>query len=149
MGTPDGRLPYDYKIGENSGGVSNNLSSPFQKRAFVIPDKLVEDFLENDIELLGSRYLKNVAPDVELTKRFGDVEMKTQMKEIQDEYQIKMEKAPEKERAKIEKRMSKDIRDLAAMRDRIRGVYNIPDSNNIWVRSGRVARDLNYMNLGS
>jgi hypothetical protein len=149
MGTPDGRLPYDYKIGENSAGaVSNNLSGVFQKRSFVIPDKLVEQFLENDIEVLGARYLKNVAPDLELTKKFGDVEMRAEIKRIEQDYidQIKKTTDPKAAR-KLNKAKERDIRDIAAMRDRIRGVYGQVDHDNPWVRAGRVARDLNYMRL--
>jgi hypothetical protein len=31
------------------------------------------------------------------------------------------------------------------MRDRIRGVYGQVDPDNLWVRAGRTARDLNYL----
>lgn len=149
MGTPDGRLPYDYKIGENSAGaVSNNLSGVFQKRSFVIPDEMVEQFLENDIEVLGARYLKNVAPDLELTKKFGDVEMKAEIKRIEQDYVDDIKKATDPKAArKLNKLKERDIRDISAMRDRIRGVYGQVDHDNPWVRAGRVARDLNYMRL--
>ena len=149
MSTPDGRLPYDYKIGENSAqGVSGAEKGVFKKRSFLIPDNLVDQFLENDIELLGGRYLKQMAPDIELTRRFGDVEMKNEIKDIEQDYIAKMEGAKtEKERLKLNKQKDSDIRDIAAMRDRIRGTYGQVDHDNPWVRAGRVARDLNYMRL--
>ena len=150
MSTPDGRLPYDYKIGDTGTGsnVKNNLSGPFQKKAFLIPDELMEDFLENDIEVLAARYLKSTAPDLELTKRFGDVEMKAELKQIEDEWLKKMKEEPDaKKREKLNKQKDKDIKNIAAMRDRIRGTYGEVDHNNPWVRAGRVARDLNYMRL--
>ena len=51
----------------------------------------------------------------------------------------------EKERIKLKKQADADIRDITAMRDRMRGVYAQPDPDNVWVRAGRVSRNLNYM----
>lgn len=152
-GTPDGRLPYDWKIGEGSKnfGVSGTkLKGAFQQKTFNIPDKLVDDYLENDIELVAGRYYKQVAPDIELAKRFdGDIGMEVQIKEIQQWYadEIELAKTP-KERMKLTKSMEADIRDIAGMRDRIRGVYGTPeDQNSIFTRVLRTTRDLNYMRL--
>ena len=152
-GTPDGRLPYDWKIGEGSKnfGVSGTkLKGAFQEKTFNIPDKLVEDFLENDIELVAGRYFKQVAPDIELAKRFdGDVGMEVQIKEIQQWWagEIESAKTP-KERIKLTKSMEDDIRDIAGMRDRIRGVYGTPEEqNSVFTRVLRTTRDLNYMRL--
>jgi hypothetical protein len=149
MSSPDGRLPYDYKIGQSvSQGVSDNLSSPFRNRSFNIPDHLVDFTLENDIEVLSARYLKQTAPDVELVKKFGDVDMKAVKGEINDEYTALMKAATsEKERLKLQNAWGKDIRDIAGMRDRIRGRYNVEDAQSVFVRAQRVARDMNYMRL--
>lgn len=151
MSSTDGRLPYDYKMGQSSTGFSGkdqNLSSPFKGRSFAIPDELMEDFLENDIELLMTRYVKNTVPDIELTKAYGDVEMTSTLKDIEQGWISKMNKETDpKTRRKMNKEKAADLRDMTAMRDRIRGVYNIPDANNVWVRTGRVAKDLNYMRL--
>lgn len=158
MSTPDGRLPYDYKMGENlsKGGRASGLSGTFKKRSFDIEDDLVEEFLENDIEELGYRYLKSTTPYIEMVNEFGPPDangkfMANEIKDIEQSYISKMEEAAkagdEKLRKKLQKRKDADIRDIAAMRDRILGVYNIADSQNPWVRAGRVARDLNYMRL--
>jgi hypothetical protein len=153
MSTPDGRLPYDYKIAENSskGGKPTGLKGQFKSRSFTIPDELVEDFLENDIEVLMGRYVKSVAPDIELVKEFGDVNLTNEIKNIEQEWQLKIEKASkagdEKLARKLAKKKDGDIRDIAAMRDRMRGTFGQTDWDNPWVRAGRVARDLNYMRL--
>jgi len=153
MGTPDGRLPYDYQIAENSsrGGKATALKGPFKSRSFNIPDELVEDFLENDVELLMGRYVKSVAPDIELVKEFGDVNLTNEIKNIEAEWRVKIEKASkagnEKEARKLAKKRNADIRDISAMRDRMRGTFGQVDWDNPWVRAGRVARDLNYMRL--
>jgi hypothetical protein len=152
-GTPDGRLPYDWKLGDESNKIGSKVSStslkgPLKARTFNIPDELIEKFLENDIEVLGSRYLKQLAPDIELAKAFdGDISMTAQMEEIQADWTkiIDAEKNPKK-KSTLTKEMESDIRDVAAMRDRIRGTYGqVADPNNPWVRAGRSIRDLNYL----
>lgn len=151
IGTPDGRLPYSYQIAENSSkgsGKQTGLKGAFKARSFDIPDKMVEDFLENDIEVLAGRYLKGTVPDIELVKRFGDVNMTAEIKDIEDDWLAKMAAAPtKKERAKLNKQKDRDIKNISAMRDRIRGTYGQVDHDNKWVRAARVARDLNYMRL--
>lgn len=150
MGSPDGMLPYSYKMGENVSKApkGSGLKGPFKKRVFDIEDELVEDFLENDIELVASRYVRNTVPDIELVREFNDVNMTAEIKKVNEAWQEKMEAAPnEKARNKLNKKRIADETNLAAMRDRIRGTYKIPDSDNPWIRAGRVARDLNYMRL--
>lgn len=149
-GTPDGRLPYDWKLGDGSSGFNTagtKLRGPLRNRTFNIPDNLVDDFLENDIEVLGARYLRQTAADIELSKAFdGDVEMKNALKEVDDWWsdRIAKEKDPKK-RVKLEKQKDRDINDISSMRDRIRGTFGQVDHNNPWVRTGRVVRDLNYL----
>lgn len=151
-GTPDGRLPYDWKMGEGSNNNKNfsgtALRGPLRNRTFQIPDELVEEFLENDIEVLGARYLQNTAGDIEITKKFGDVNMVDQLKDIENWYanKLKNKSLTEKQRLKLGKQKDADARDIAGMRDRIRGVYGFtPD--NVWSRIGRSSRDLNYLRL--
>jgi len=150
QGTPDGRLPYDWKIGE--GSANNNLNGtvglrgPLKSRTFQIPDNMVEEFLDNDIEDLGRYYLRNTATDMELVREFGDLDLTIQKKEILDWYTEKQRTAKtEKERIKLKNQADADIRDITAMRDRMRGIYAQPDPDNVWVRAGRVSRNLNYM----
>ena len=154
LGTPDGRLPYDWKMGEgfssgNKGSSLNGataLRGPLRARRFTIEDELIEEFLENDIEVLGSRYLQQTGADIELTRKFGDVTLENEIKQIQDHYSNLMKGAEGKEAIALGKKMDADIRDIAGMRDRIRGVYGFQEDN-IWTRIGRSSRDLNYLRL--
>lgn len=90
-----------------------------------------------------------MAPDIELTKRFGSVDMTLQMKEIQEDYARKSAAATTAaERVKINRQRNADIRDLAAVRDRLRGVYKLPDNpDGLMVRTGRVLGSWNYLRL--
>jgi len=154
LGTPDGRLPYDWKMGEgfssgNKGSSLNGataLRGPLRARRFTIEDDLIEEFLENDIEALGTRYLQQTGADIELTRKFGNVTLDNEIKQIQDYYSEAMKKASGKEAVKLGNKMDADIRDIAGMRDRIRGVYGFQEDN-VWTRIGRSSRDLNYLRL--
>lgn len=142
-------LPYDWKIGEgSSGGKVNGVEKAgvFKERVFNIPDNLVEEFLENDIEMLANSYARSTAIDIEMMRRYGTTSLDGFKTEIANDYTALQVKAKnEAERVKLGKQSARDQDRLQAMYDRIRGVYNIPDPDNPWVRAGRVARNLNYM----
>jgi hypothetical protein len=151
QGSPDGRLPYDWKLGSGSSsrGISGTaLRGPLRNRVFQIDDEIVEEFLENDIETLGARYLQNVAGDIELVRKFDDVNMADQLKDINTWYAKKKndKSLTPKQQEKLEKQRESDVRDIAGMRDRIRGVYGF-SADNIWTRMARSSRDLNYLRL--
>ena len=151
QGSPDGRLPYDWKLGSGSSsrGISGTaLRGPLRNRVFQIDDEIVEEFLENDIETLGARYLQNVAGDIELVRKFDDVNMADQLKDINTWYAKKKndKSLTPKQQEKLEKQRESDVRDIAGMRDRIRGVYGFSEDN-IWTRMARSSRDLNYLRL--
>lgn len=157
MGTPQGALPYDYKIGENVGKRSSNgLKSPFKARAFDIPDSMVEEFLENDIEKLAGSYLRQTSTDIELIRRFGDkktsaeevLQFAPQKKAIDKEYRDMMAAAKtEKERTALRKEKDSVLADMQGMLDRMRGVYGAPDPDNILHRVGAASRNLNLLRL--
>lgn len=160
-GSPDGRLPYDWKIGEGSKPSKLNgtsLRGPLRSRTFQIPDNLVEDFLENNIEDLGRLYLRQMAPDIEIKKQFpqDDIELTNEIGKIEQWYSDAMKNAKTKrrlmgilkdERSSLEAKKNADIRDIAGMRDRIRGVYGMEDPDSLAHTAGRMARNLNYLRL--
>jgi len=127
LGSPDGRLPYDApsggpQIGHNEGPPPRG---PLAARNFAIPDAMIRDWLEQDVEQVVAMHLRTMVPDVLLTERFGDTRMTEAFRKINDEYAAMAEGARgnEKKLKQIEKQRQADIRDIAAVRDRIRGVY--------------------------
>ncbi len=94
-------------------------------------------------------YTRTMAPDVELAERFGRADMDDQLGKIADDYQRLSDRAKsEKKRTALARRREHDIRDIAAMRDRLRGTYGAPaDPNSPIVRTSRIARQLNYLRL--
>lgn len=124
LGSPDGRLPYEAA----GSGVGRSLSSeargPLAGRVFNIPDATIRDFLEQDVEHIVNSYLRTMVPDVLLTERFGDINMTEAFRKIENDFARLIDAAKsEKERVRLGKQREAAIRDLAAVRDRIRGVY--------------------------
>jgi len=85
-------LVYDKLTGrandESLSGLNITMGprGPLKERTFNIPDALVEDFLNNNIVEVGRRYARLMAADVELTRRFGSVDLKEPRAKIADEY---------------------------------------------------------------
>lgn len=128
IGSPDGRLPYDLGMEHGAGGFSGGEQprGPLAQREFNIPDETIKDFLENDAEHIVATHLRTMVPDVLLAEKFGDTGMTETFRKINDEYAALSDAAKsEKERTRLEKQRQRAIDDLAAVRDRIRGIYGV------------------------
>ncbi|MER2635338.1 MAG: hypothetical protein ABTQ30_15950, partial [Rhizobiaceae bacterium] len=127
VGSPDGRLPYDEDMGRQdfaAGGRGDEARGPLAAREFMIPDSLVRDFIDTDVQNTAEIYLNTMVPDVLLTERFGDVRMTEAFKRITEEAAaMEMAAKTPAERAKIHGDRDAAIADLAALRDRIRHTY--------------------------
>lgn len=135
IGSPDGRLPYDAPAGgPRIGGQGGPLPrGPLAAREFAIPDAAIARWLESDAERVSGLYLRTMVPDVLLAERFGDVDMTMSFRTINEDYAARIDAAKsEKERVRLGKERDAVIRDIAATRDRIRGVYGwSPDLRNM------------------
>lgn len=140
LGNPSGRNAY---------APVSLARGPLKERTFNIPDELIEDFIESDIDLVTRQYLRTMAPDVEMTNMFGRTDMEDQITRVIDDYNAKIKEATtEKKRTKLNNRREADIRDLEAMRDRLLGNYKMPaDPNSFFIRAGRTLRDINFMRM--
>jgi hypothetical protein len=124
--------------------ISIKARGPLKERTFNIPDNLVEEFLENDIEAVGRRYTRVMGADVEIAGKFGKVDMADQITEIRNEYRdLRAAAKTEKERKALDKNEESDINDLKFMRDILRGVSN---ESKVEHNYGRVVRVLNHLN---
>jgi hypothetical protein len=153
LGTPEGRLPYDAGMNKapnrNFGGVDMDARGPLAARQFMIPDARIEQWLENDVDLLIRAYVHTMAPDVELTARFGSPDMVMQFKQVAEEY-AKMSAATDDPqiRKRLNTQKNEDFRNLGAIRDRLRGTYALPENPDaIGVRAIRGLMTLNYMRM--
>ena len=100
----------------------------FKERSIFMPDDLIDDFLESDIDTVMRQWVQSVSVDVELAKKFGSVDMAEWLKQIDVEYLEELRIAPDQAaRDALDKARKQDFEDIIAMRDIMRGTYNIPD----------------------
>jgi len=155
IASPDGRVAYDYQIGENSSGnlaikdkaFSSGLGGAFSERAFLIPDEFVEDFLINDLEELAFRYLQNVAPKLEFYKAFGSLDAGKQISDIETSWTNIINNAPKEERIKLGREKNRNVKDLETQIQRLNGTFNISDPSNPVARITSAAKNWAYMRL--
>lgn len=84
----------------------------------------VVDFIQTDPDRVLLTYLNAVVPDLELKKRFGSIDLIKQFKEISKDYNDKID-AAEGPTDDITYERKAVLRDLLALRDRLRGVDRI------------------------
>jgi hypothetical protein len=150
VGTPAGRMPYDVapqKIDGGSGGQRLGTAAPLHKRAFGIPDLLIEDALVMDAEQVMKMYVRSMSSDLALVEKFGSIEMIDQVKKIQEDYtKLKRDASDDKALQKLAKEEERDIRDLMAIRDRIRHTEGLPDDPTAWTsKMGKGLLQFNYI----
>ncbi|OVZ82185.1 hypothetical protein [Yersinia kristensenii] len=167
---------------------SVKLPGSTKSRTLSVPDELLEPFLESDVRYVLQRHIRDAAPNIELTRNFGDSSMERVLKDIRDEYNDLIRSLPEKfekehtaklaelkkkmskedyenlvrdklatmdekmvdklnkEQGRLQKLMSRDEKDIMAMRDRLLGTYGAPaDPSNTFIRAGNVLRNVNYL----
>lgn len=110
--------------------ISVPKAGPLQERTLDIPDHLIEKFLVSDPMKVANAYVRELAPQVEMARKFGDVDMSQQIQSISDDYAIKRKQVEQSKRspenkAKELERISKDELEakeaLVRIRDRILG----------------------------
>lgn len=140
LGNAEGRIPYDIVAGPRGA---------LKERTLNIKSEKISDFMELDIETVMRAQQRTMAPDVELSRKFGSVDMAEEIRKINDEANTKIAAATtEKQRKAIQRQRETDIRDIQGIRDRLRGTYALPSNpNSLVIRAGRVARNLNYARL--
>lgn len=125
------------------------VRGPLKERTLNIPDKDIEDFLESDVSRIARIYTRTMSADVELATQFGRADMADQMEAIRSQYAtLRNGVTDEGKLKKLDDRMNADMRDLQAIRDRLRGTYDMPTNpGGLAARAQRVVLDLNYLRL--
>jgi hypothetical protein len=122
---------------------------PLKERTLRIPDELIEDYLERNVETMLHHYVRTLAPDLALIEKFGDIEMTELKSRIRGEFSRLAAATPsEKQKAKLDKQLRSTIEDLDLMRDRLRGTAGQPANPDAWTpRVMRVIRELNFVSM--
>lgn len=126
-----------------------NMRGPLKERTLNVPDEVLEPWLENDVEKVMRIYTRTMGADVELARAFGRADMADQIKDVTVSYDKLFRRTTDGPKMKaLNERLARDIKDIEAVRDRIRGQYAIPtDPNGIGWRMLRTMRTLNYLRL--
>lgn len=122
-------------------------SSGAQRRTFEIPDELIEEFLERDVESIIRHHTFTMGMDIELARRYGSFDMSQQIDDIGAEYdRLISETTNFARRSELARAKEADIRDTRALRDRLRGTYGASkDPHTLSSRSVRVMKSFNTL----
>lgn len=122
--------------------ITIKARGPLKERTFNIPDELVEEFLEHDVEHVGRRYTRIMGADVELANRFGSVDMAEQVAKVHADYdKLRRGVKDETKLRRLADREKRDVEDLEALRDLLRGTRNPAEQ-----RYDRIVRVFNHLN---
>lgn len=67
-------------------------AGPLRDRVLTIDDALIEPFLVNDPVKVARAYVRDLAPQIELTERFGDREGRDLLQRVRDDYDVLRER---------------------------------------------------------
>jgi hypothetical protein len=132
-------MPYDIKVG---------VRGPAKERLLTfVKDEELRPFLETDITKLAKSYTRTMATDVALKRKFGDLNLKPQIREISREYdELRSKAKTEKERVKLDKEEKDVLRVINALKDVMRGDYGRPNNpDGFFVKAAQASRTINYM----
>lgn len=149
---------FDTMTGRSGSGprpefLTIKARGPLKERTFNIPDlfraangKGVEDYLEHDVEAVARRYTRIMGADIELTRKFGSVDMAEQIAKIREDYaNVRTGVTSEKELLKLQAREKSDIADLEAMRDMLRGTDPGAAADGNYAKIVRSVNHFNYL----
>ncbi len=152
-GTPYGRLKYDMNADHDMPShfkKQEKIRGPMKARVYDIPDENIEDFLVNDLDHLVNSHIRTMSRDIEVYKEFGTLEPDGIMKEIKDDYDVLKRGKNDKEVAKLNKKMKRDMKDVGYMFERLRGIDSTvsPDYYGSTLgKAERMAMKFNYVRL--
>lgn len=141
--------------------IIQGARGPELARVLDIDSNLLEPFLENDVEKVLRSYLRTMAPDIEMQRKFGSVNGSPVFDQMLTEYNEKVAALGEKAAAdkwepkklaeatkKLEADYKENKRDLEAVISRLRGTWGLPDNpDGMAYRMGRVVLNLNVLRL--
>lgn len=114
-----------------------------------------EDFIEMDPQVGVRRYIRTLAPDIELAERFGDPGVSKYIDDLEQERaakaqtiegKFKSDKQKQKALDKLNKQYEQFARDAEAMVERLKHTRGLPNNPNSYLeRAGRVAMGVNTL----
>lgn len=128
------------------GFIAPVARGPLKEKLLSVEDVDFEEFFDNDIDNILSYYRHHMGTQIELTRNFGNIDLKDQIKQIQDDFSKLSANAKDaKERRKLQKEKNRTIKDIESVRDILLGRFNQADPDSIWTQASIALRDLQFM----
>ena len=120
---------------------------PLKSLTLTIPTRQIEDFLDLNVDRVARVYNRTMSTDVELAEMFGRPDMEPALAAVRDDYaRLRADVTDPKELAQLDKQLRADLRDLSAVRDRIRGTYALPaNPYGVGSRIVRTTKTINFL----
>ncbi|WP_417681636.1 hypothetical protein [Roseibium sp.] len=136
VGNVTGRAPF-----EGPDWVVPVTHGPLKGRLFDIPDALIDDFLEHDVEVIADTFTRKTAPEIELTRAFGSAGMETAFADLKADYDLRIAQAgSDEERQSLEGEYERVSKMLADFREGLRDNTRVEQTASVWNSATRAAR---------
>ena len=132
-------------IGPDAIGRASGLH---ERSLAMVPDSALEGFIERDISIAGQHYTRQTGVDALMARAFnGDIDMRDAIKAVEDENKALIAASTNAtEKRAAEQAAERDLDDLRALRDLIRGTYGLPDNPHGYMsRAIRFAKNWNVL----
>lgn len=121
---------------------------PLKGRTWDILDNKVQDYLENDSEVVLEFYNRSMTGQLLLQEEFGTVNFDKASKDLGAQFDEYKATIPAKDLPKANKEFKRNMADLAMLWDLTNGTYrSAKDFDNAFIRGLSNVRTLNYMRL--
>lgn len=135
--------------GGMAGPSGDSLRGSEARRTINVSNAQAWPWINQSAEKVSNRWFDTMMPDVLIAERFGDVEMKEQIQKIRDEHAALSDAQPpgRKAREALAKDKNQAEEDIVFMRDKMRGVRNIPanETDRQMMKIGGIARNFNVL----
>ena len=120
-------------------------ASAFKERSLTFSDQFLDPYLDKEATSVLNRHLDTVGREIEFAKEFSNKRLSDEIASVADEYQSLIDVAKgAKAKKALQREKQQTMTDLAAMRDRLHGIYGRPaDPSTALVKAGRIARIAN------
>ncbi len=137
--TDRGRIPENF-------GVTVKVRGPLKERTLNVRDIDFEDFLNNDAEYVINRYARVMTAEIALKDRFGSTDLKQQISDVKNDYRELIQAAPRgEERTKLKQERDRIIERIEAVRDLMRGNYQVGTRSGVPYRVMQSAMTYNFI----
>tara|TARA_R110002095_G_scaffold196483_1_gene175358 strand:- start:997 stop:5073 length:4077 start_codon:yes stop_codon:yes gene_type:complete len=135
------------KVGQHSFGTV--MARPTRARVLDIPDDVLRPWLEDDYDKIVNNVTKSLVPDIEVIRKFGDLNMTEAKQKIVDEA-TKLANNAKTRRMKdyYTSEGVERVKDLENVKSRMTGRFGIPDDpSGFFSQAARTGKSLSFMSL--